>query len=297
VTHLWLALALLSTAQECQEAERAARTAHEERRFEHAAEQFARAVAACGSSAPLHLALGQAQLLARRPADALASLDRIPPEDPHYVQALKVRAKALYFLRRDAEAEETLKRAAAQAPSDAEIPYDLGRMLYQQRRHVEAAESFRRAIALDAGAYKAWDNLGLAYEALGDTARAQQHYLKALDLVHRDHPGYDVVYTNFAELLIKLGNYERAFDLAAEAAQRNPEEPRNLFVAGKALVRLERSDLSLPWFEQAIALNPDYPEPYYLIAQAYRQLGRTEDAVRALEAFQAAAARAPKERR
>ncbi len=81
---------------------------------------------------------------------------------------------------------------------------------------------FRRATTLDP-TYKAWDDLGLATEALGDVAQAQQHYLKAIALVHKDHPHYDVVYANFADLLIKLGDYQRAFDLAAEAAERNPE--------------------------------------------------------------------------
>ena len=51
------------------------------------------------------------------------------------------------------------------------------------------------------------------------------------------------------------------------------------------------------WFEQAIVLNADYPEPHYQLAQAYRRLGRTEDAERALKSFQAASARAPRERR
>ena len=128
---------------------------------------------------------------------------------------------------------------------------------------------------LDPGAYKAWDNLGLATEALGDPAQAQQHYLKALALVHKDHPRYDVVYANFADLLIKLGNYQRAFDLAVEAAQRNPDEPRNFFLAGKALVQLGRADISVRWLERAIALNPDYPEPHYVLSQVYRRLGRT----------------------
>ena len=177
----------------------------------------------------------------------MASLDRIPADDPDYVQALKVKARALYLLARDPEAEETLKRAAARAPADAEIPYNLGRIYYQQGRHAEAAEAFRRATALDPRAYRAWDNLGLASEALGDVAQAQQHYLKAIALVHKDHPRYDVVYANFAELMIKLGDSQRAFDLAAEAAQRNPDEPRNFFLAGKALVqaRAERSQRAL----------------------------------------------------
>jgi tetratricopeptide (TPR) repeat protein len=290
-------LAVLTLGQDCQQAQTLARQAYDERRYDQAVTHFAHAVTACGPGAPLLLALGQAQLLARHPADALASLDRIQTDKPEYVPALKVKAKALYLLARDGEAEDTLKRASARAPEDAEIPYSLGRIYYQQSRHAEAAEMFRRATAMDARDYKAWDNLGLASEALGDVAQAQQHYLKAISLVYKDHPEYDVVYANFADLLIKLGNFQRAFDLAAEAAQRNSAEPRNFFLAGKALVQAGRSDLALRWFEQSIKLDPDYPGPHYLLSQAFRKLGRIADADRELKSFQAATARAPKERR
>ena len=229
-----LLLAVLTPGQDCRELQTRGTHEYNEHRYDQAALEFTRAVDACGATAPLLLALGQAQLLALRPADALATLDRVPVDGPDYVQALKVKAKALYLLRRDPEAEDALKRAAARATADAEIPYDLGRIYYQTGRHTEAAESFRRAIALDPRAYKAWDNLGLALEALGDSAQAQQHYLKAIALVHKDHPRYDVVYANFADLLIKLGNYQRAFDLAAEAAERNPERAAQLLSRRKS---------------------------------------------------------------
>jgi tetratricopeptide (TPR) repeat protein len=293
----WLLLAGVTVSQDCTEAQELGRRAYEERRYEEASEQFAAAVGACGAMAPLLLALGQAQLLAQHPADAVASLERVPAEDPDYLQALKVKAKALYLLARDADAEAALKRAAAQAPDDAEIPYDLGRMYYQQGRHVEAAESLRRATALDPAAYKAWDALGLASEALGDIAKARQHYLKAIGLVHTAHPRYDVVYANFADMLIKQGDHQRAFDLAAEAAQRNPDEPRNLYLAGKALVQLGRVDVALRWLDQAVKLNPAYPEAQYQRFQAYRTLGRTAEAEQALEAYKAASARSPRVRR
>jgi tetratricopeptide (TPR) repeat protein len=293
-----LAAALLAApGADCQETQSLARAAYEERRYEQAAQQFTRAVAECGATGPLLLALGQSQLLGQHPADALASLDRIRDNDPDYVQALKVKAKAQYLLARDADAEATLKRAAARAQADPEIPYDLGRIYYQIGRHAEAAAMFRRATALDPAAYKAWDNLGLASEALGNIDEAKKHYLTAIALVHKAHPHYDVVYANFAELLINLGDFQRAFDLAAEAAGRNREEPRNFYLAGKALVQLGRSDISVRWFEQAIALNPDYSEAYYQLSHAYRRLGRTADADRALKSFQAASARAPKVRR
>ena len=294
---LCLVLLVLATGQDCQQAQRLARTAYDERHYDQAAIHFADAVTACGATAPLLLALGQAELLAQRPADAIKSLDRIRSDSTEYVAALKVKAKALYFLARDAEAEETLTHAAARAPEDAEIPYSLGRIYYQQSRHAEAAEMFRRATAMDPRDYKAWDNLGLASEALGDVAEAQQHYLRAISLVYKDYPDYDVVYANFADLLIKLGNFQRAFDLAAEAAQRNQGEPRNFFLAGKALVQAGRSDLSVRWFERAIKLDANYPEPHYLLSQAFRKLGKIADADRELKSFEAAAARAPKGRR
>ena len=94
--NFWVALALLVTGQECQQAQSLARAAYEERRYEEAAGSFARAVTACGPGAPLLLALGQAQLLARRPADALTTLDRIPGGDPDYVQALTSFEDPLY---------------------------------------------------------------------------------------------------------------------------------------------------------------------------------------------------------
>src|SRR5687768_9174583 len=123
-----LALVGLLSSQDCQEAQTLARREYEERRYDRAATHFALAIATCGPSGALLLALGQAQLLAQRPAEAVATLDRIPADGPDYLPALKVKARALYLLARDREAEDTLKRAAARAPADAEVPYHLGRI-------------------------------------------------------------------------------------------------------------------------------------------------------------------------
>src|SRR5262245_54713949 len=100
-------LAVLTLGQGCQQAQTLARHAYDERRYDQADTHFAHAVTACGASAPLLLALGQAQVLAQRPADAIESLDRIRSDSAEYVPALKVKAKALYLLARDPEAEET----------------------------------------------------------------------------------------------------------------------------------------------------------------------------------------------
>ncbi len=274
-----------------------ARAAYERREYQQARSGFTAALMACGTSPPVLLALAQAELLARDVGAALVTLDRLETVGPLSVAALKVRAKVLYLSARDRDAEDTLLAAATRAPGDPEIPYDLGRIYYQQQRHQDAQRVFRQAIAIDARAYKAWDNLGLTWEALGDVDEATRHYARAMAIAQTDAPTYDVVYANYADLLIKEGQYQKAFDAAAEAAQRNPRDARNFLLAGKALVKLEAIDVSVKWLTQAVTLDPDYPEPQYLLARAYRQLGKPEDAQAAMTAFQAASARASKVRR
>ena len=181
-------------------------------------------------------------------------------DDPDYVPALKVKAKALYLLRRDPEAEDDLEtcggsRASGRRDSVRSRPHLLPDRADTRRRPNRSGGRSRSTHAPT----KPGTISASPPRLSGTSAQAQQHYLKAIALVHKDHPRYDVVYANFADLLIKLGNYQRAFDLAAEAAERNPSEPRNFFLAGKALVRLDRSDLSVRWFEQAIALERRLP--------------------------------------
>ena len=299
----WLTVALVVSAQagtadaSCDAQVGRARDAYERREYGQARADFAAALAACGQSPPLLLALAQAELLARDADGALITLGRLEAIETLSVAAMKVRAKALYLAVRDRDAELTLLAAAARAPGDAEIPYDLGRIYYQQQRHQDARRAFLQAVALDARAYRAWDNLGLTCEALGDLAEATRHYATAMAIAQADAPSYDVVYANYADLLIRAGDYQRAFDAAAEAAQRNPRDPRNLLLAGKALLKLEAIEVGVRWLTQAVALDPDYPEPHYLLARAYRQLGKPDEARAAMAAFQAASARAPQVRR
>lgn len=295
---MWpLLLALVATGQDCRPLLAEGREAYERARYDEAVPLFERAAAACGPNESVLLALAQAQLLSQQVANTLRTLDRLLALNRDHVEALKVKAKALYLAGRDAEAETTLRTAGALAPADDEIPYSLGRIYYQRQRHSQAAQEFRRAIQLNPRSYKAYDNLGLATEALGDVEQALRHYLKAIELAHQDHPDYDVVYANLADLMLKLGEYRKAFDLSAEAAERNPHDARNFFLTGKALVMLKRDHLSLRWFERAIALDPTDPRPRYLLAQAYRRLGRTAEAEREVKAFQEARARAPAVRR
>lgn len=270
-------------AEECSTLLSRGRLAYETKNYSGAIVEFTRALSTCPDPQAVLLPLAQAQLLAQQVEAAVATLKRI---DPGNVAALKLRADAVYILGDEVETEKLLLRALAVDPKHEPSMYTLGRVYYQQKRYGEAADKFRQVITLDPKSYKAYDNLALCNEALGQDDLAMKNYLKALDLVYKDHPEYDWVYANMADFYLRRDQNEKAFQLAAEAARRNPSSARNFFLTGKALTKLSKQELSVRWLEQAIALDPDYPEPRYVLSQVYRKLGRTADATSQLEQFQ-----------
>lgn len=244
--------ALLAQGGECPSLLQKAEQAFQGRQFEVAAAEFQRALPACPQKLPILVSLGQIQ----------------------------------YLIGKEIEAEESLKAALAIDARHVSAVYALGRVYYQQKRYLEAVEQFKRVVELEPKHHRAWDNLGLCYDALQQDADALRSFFRALDLVMKHLPDYDWAHANLADFFLRRSEYEKAFHLAAEAARRNPESARNCFLTAKALVNLDKLDLSLRWLEQAVKLDATYPEPRYLLAQVYRKLGRKEDADRELAAFQ-----------
>jgi tetratricopeptide (TPR) repeat protein len=190
-----------------------------------------------------------------------------------------------YLLGKEAEAEQSLLAALALDSRNADALYALGRIYLMQNRFPEAVDRLEAATRIDPAHYRAWDNLGVCYDVMNRDSDALKAFFKALDLVLKDHPKYDWAHANLADFFLRRNENEKAFQLAAEAAARNPTSARDCFLTGKALVHLGKQDLSLRWLERAVELDPQYANALYLLGQTYRKLGRPADAARALERF------------
>jgi tetratricopeptide (TPR) repeat protein len=277
--------ALLAQSGECPSALEAGRLAYQAKTYDVAAAEFERAERVCSNPLQVLLPLAQAQLLGGKLPAALDTLERLLKLDAKNTDALKLKGDVLYFLGREPEAEEALRSALALNPKHQASRYALARICYQQSRYDEATRLFSELIEQDPSNFRAHDNLALCYAAQRRDSDALKHFLRALDLVYKDHPEYDTVYANAANFFIDRSDYEKGFQLAAEAAKRNPSSARNFFLTGKALVKLEKADLSVRWLKQAAELDPNYTEPHYWLAQVYRRLGQKEDADRELRKF------------
>jgi tetratricopeptide (TPR) repeat protein len=227
---------------------------------------------------------------------AEAAFEGALPLCPDRIDALISLAQVQYLLGEDAAAERNLKAAIDAGSEGTQARYALGRIYYQQQRFPAAEREFREVIRREPKNYRAWDNLALTLDAQQRDGEAIQAFLRTLDLVKTDHPEYDWAYANFADFFLRRNQFEKAFQLAAEAAQRNPQSARDAFLTGNSLVKLGHEDKSERWLKRAVELEPGYAEAHYVLARVYRKLGRTEEAERQLAEFKKASEK-PRSRR
>jgi tetratricopeptide (TPR) repeat protein len=243
------------------------------------------------------LALANAYFMAQRFSEARAEYERVLKLDAAEPSALKLKGNTEYLMGDYLQSENTFIGLLEKHPDDEEAAYMLGRIYYMQGRIEHAAGQFQRVLKLNPRSYKAYDNLGLCFEARGETELATRHFLTAIKLVENDHPDYDSAYANLADLLLENNDFEKAFAAASKAADRNPYDARNFYLGGKALYRLQKTELSLNWLQRSVALDQNYPEPLYLLSKVYAQLGQEEKRKEMLDRFREVKARVPQTRR
>ena len=229
--------------------------------------------------------------------DASAEVERILSAEPGNTRALELKANCAYLNGNFSEARTTLIGVLDSHPNDEDAAYMLGRMYYQEGYIDQSIGLFQRVLKSNPKAFKAWDNLGLCYQALGSYEEATRHFLTAIKLVETDYPKYDWPYANLADLLLKTGKPQMAYNAAAKAAERNPLSARDFYLGGKALEELGRSELALSWLQRSASLDPGYPEPWYLLARMYKKSGDTGKADESRRKFSELSAKAPAKKR
>lgn len=241
--------------------------------------------------------LADAYFMAGQVKDALAEADRALEADAENTTALEIKGNASYLLGNFSDAKDAFIDAMERHPNNQEAPYMLGRVYYQEGHVDLAIGQFERVLRLNPASYKALDNLGLCYEARGENDRAVAYFLASIKLVEKDHREYDWPYANLADLLLKTGDDRKAYDAAAKAADRNPNSSRNFYLGGKALCNLGKTELCVNWLQRSTALDPSYPEPLYLLARVYHQLGQEQKAADARKKFLELKAKEPASKR
>jgi len=190
-------------------------------------------------------------------ADAYAQHVRHAVRDPVLLSA----ATALHA--NDIPAAETrLRRHLKQAPTDVVAIRMLAEIALRIDRAEDAERLLSRCLELAPGFREARYNYAVALHRLNKPSEA----IAELDTLLGDAPT-DPAYRNLkAAVLCRTGDYEPAIAIYAALIAEQPSQPHVWLSYGHALKTAGHSDRAIDAYRRCVALDPDFGEAYWSLA-------------------------------
>lgn len=215
-----------------------------------------------------------------RPADAIPYLEQA------HTATTNQRANPSFVLAlcyADTHRYDDARHAFAQqygfAP-DSAAAYLLAARMFFRREDALVAEDFaRKALTLDA-------SLPLAHQLLGEVALAGEHLDEAIaefQLERLRDPLEGSVYDRLGDAYLRAGNYQLAQESLQQALLLEPDSTGPYILLGKVLLRRDDPAGALTYLQRADAMDSENYRTHNLLSQAYRALGRRDDAARELQ--------------
>jgi tetratricopeptide (TPR) repeat protein len=237
------------------------------------------------NSAPLLTLLGNIFFLDGQYLNCAVAMKRANALTPLGERNRFTLAMAYVALKHGDWARPEIQKLAQEHPSNALYPYWLSRLAYHDMHLVEAVADVQKAIKLDARFMKAYDNLGLYEEGLGNQDDAIEAYRRAVQLnrengLHSPWPA-----CNLGTLLNKLDRLDEAEAYLTESLTEAPGFPQAHFQLGLLFEKRSKAGEAMAELRQAVASDPSYAEPYLILGKILQRQHRTEEAQEAFDTF------------
>jgi Flp pilus assembly protein TadD len=182
---------------------------------------------------------------------------------------------------------EELKIAARQNPESAQVHFYCGRLHYRNFNYASARDELLECLKLQPEYPEALENLGLAYEALGDDTTAVIQYRKAIDLERTGKvPRSELGYVCLGVLLSKQGVDEEALRLLREAVAKNANSAWAHFELGRLYFNAGQDALAEQHLKRSARLDLKYSRPHFFLGRLYARAHRQPESKAAFATFQ-----------
>jgi tetratricopeptide (TPR) repeat protein len=215
-----------------------------------------------------------------RPADAIPFLERVRQWTPN------ANADANYVLglcylnsQRFDEARAAFANQFGVEPNSGSSYLLMGKMLMQANLPEAAAESAKKALALTPTLALGHFLLGEVYLFKSDTEQA----LKEFNLEREINPSNAAVYDRLGDVYLRSGEFQKAQEALAKAISLDTSSTGPFILMGKVLLRRNDPQTSLLYLQHAEKMDPGNYMTHTLLGQAYRSLGREEEAKKEIE--------------
>jgi predicted Zn-dependent protease len=212
-----------------------------------------------------------------RPADAIPLLEfasakgSLGKADPNYILALCYMDTHRYDDGRHAFA------AQFGFPPDSAQAYLVAARMLLRREHLPIAQSFaQKSVDME-------PSLPLAHELLGEIALAGDHLEEAIAQFEKEkahNPLDGSAYDRLGDAYSRAARYDDAQRSLQEAILLEPNSTGPYILLGKTMLRKGDPIAAVTYLQRAEQMDPANFITHSLLGQAYRAMGRTEDASR-----------------
>lgn len=176
------------------------------------------------------------------------------------------------------EQPQPVKQQEVSPQDRAKIHTDLGAGYYERRQMDVALEELGEAVKLDPNNAKAYNIYGLVYAMLGENAKAEQSFQRALQLAPQDSD----IRHNWGWYLCTHGRAREAIP-EFEQAVHNPlyKTPDIALInAGRCSASIGNNADAEMYFQRALAVSPNNPNAAYGLAMVAFRSSRLDEARR-----------------
>jgi len=230
-------------------------------------------------------------------------------DDPNDAESIQMRGLTVFRLGRFSDAIPYLERGRqATRPSDIDANYVLGRCYLEASRYDDARVAFANqyGLAPDSGAAylliaqmlvirelpevaatnarKALElspHLALAHFLLGKIFLAKgelDHALEEFEAERAINPAHPQLYQFLGDLYIKEGKFGLAQQNLTRALSLDQSSTEPFILMGRLFLADEDPQTASSYLEHAESMDPSNFITHYLLAQAYRSMGKTDEA-------------------
>jgi protein O-GlcNAc transferase len=238
-------------------------TQMQERDFEAAEHQFAKATKLDPNAAEIWANRGNNQIALGRPELALEFLARALALEPNFPEALYNQAKLLADAGRLDAALAAYDKCIALVPRFADALNNRGVILAKLGRNEEALASYETCLAIAPKAADTLNNRGNLLAALGRREEALASYDASLAVA----PDIADTLVNRANLLASLRRLEEALAGYDRAVMVAPDRPELLDRRGNVLAALGRDEEAFASFDACVSIAPEFTAGWLSVAK------------------------------
>ncbi len=206
--------------------------------------------------------------------EALDAYDKALQADPKYTKAYFGKGNSFKKLRKYDDAVQAYSKANQLDSTYDMCLFALGSLYDEMEKYPLAIKFYDKVIKVDPMYFKAYYQKGLAYNKLGENDKAIEALIKATEI----KPDYHEAYYLLGRVNLTIAKYSEAIKALQEASTISKKFDYFVFLANANNQKGDYQN-AIVAAQQAIKINVNGGQAYFEEGEAFKGLGRVQDAI------------------